>query len=82
MASSDRGEAAGAQTSVDRLAIALEDVGFDVGQEFSELHDTIGRHGIAVVRLGDIGPATADRLALVLSRAAERGISLAEEADR
>ncbi|GIF74728.1 hypothetical protein [Asanoa siamensis] len=82
MASGDRGTAAGAQVSADRLALALEDVGFDVGQEFSTLHDTVGRHGLAVVRLGDIGPATADRLALVLSRAAERGITLAEEADR
>ena len=81
MAGSERGRAAGAQASADRLALALEDVGFDVGQEFSALHDTIGRHGLAVVRLGDIGPATADRLVLVLSRAAESGITLAEEAD-
>ena len=82
MTSDERGGTGDAQASADLLALALEDVGFDVGQEFGALHHTIARHGIAVVRLGDIRPATADRLALVLSRAAECGISLAEEADR
>jgi hypothetical protein len=79
MAGLDRGSEAGAQRSTDRLALALEDVGFDVGREFAALHDALGRQGLAVVRLGDIRPATADSLALVLSRAAQHGITLAEE---
>jgi hypothetical protein len=77
-----RNTQAEAQRSADRLALALEDVGFDVGQEFPALHDAIGRQGAAVVRLGDVSPASADRLADVLSRAASRGISAAEEDDR
>ena len=68
MASDDR--AAEAQRATDRLALALEDAGFDVGQEFPALHDAIGRQGFAVVRIGDIRPSVADRLATVLSRGA------------
>jgi hypothetical protein len=81
MASNDRDTQAGAQRSADHLALALEDVGIDVGQEFPALHDAIGRQGYAVVRLGDVCPATADRLASVLSRAAAGGITLAQEDD-
>ena len=71
-----------AQRSADRLALALEDVGFDVGQDFPVLHDAIGRQGSPVVRLGDVRPMTADRLAAVLSRAAEQGVTLTREDDR
>lgn len=60
-----------ARRSADRLALALEDAGFDVGQEFPVLHDAIGRRGSAVVRIGDISPTVADRLALVLTRGAQ-----------
>jgi hypothetical protein len=76
---SDRASEAEAQQSADRLALALEDAGFDVGPEFPALHNAIGRSGSAVVRLGDISPPTADRLATVLSRAAAGGITLTEE---
>ena len=79
MTSEDRPTEAEAQRSADRLALALEDVGFDVGQEFPALHDAIGRQGFAVVRLGDIRPSTAGRLAAVLSRAAACGVTAAEE---
>ena len=71
-----------ARASADRLALALEDAGFDVGQEFPALHDAIGRQGSPVVRLGDVRPMTADRLAAVLSRAAEQGVTLTREDDR
>lgn len=56
-----------ARRSTDGLALALEDAGFDVGREFPALHDAIGRDGVAVVRIGDIQPAVADRLAAVLT---------------
>lgn len=52
-----------ARSSADRLALALEDAGFDVGQEFPTLSDAIGHKGIPVVRIGDVLPAVADRLA-------------------
>ncbi|MEU8241794.1 hypothetical protein AB0C07_26385 [Actinoplanes missouriensis] len=57
-----------AQDAADRLALALEDAGFDVGKDFPTLNDAIGRQGGAVVRLGDIRPAIADRLAAALNR--------------
>ncbi|MEU8661923.1 hypothetical protein [Actinoplanes philippinensis] len=56
-----------ARRATDRLALVLEDLGFDVGQEFPGLHDVIDRRGVAVVRLGDVMPAIAERLAEVLS---------------
>ena len=62
-----------AQSAADRLALALEDIGFDVGQEFPALHDAIGRRGSAVVRIGDVEPAVADRLAGALVRPAVAG---------
>jgi hypothetical protein len=52
-----------ARRSVELLALALEEAGFDVGQEFPALHDAIGRQGSPVVRIGDVQPAVADRLA-------------------
>jgi hypothetical protein len=55
-----------ARRSVDRLALALEDAGFDVGQEFPALHDAIGSQGQPVVRIGDVVPSVADRLAAAL----------------
>ena len=67
-----------AQRAADRLALALEDAGFDVGKEFPALHHAIGRQGFAVVRIGDIRPAVADRLAVALQRG---GNTPAEEDD-
>lgn len=63
----------GAQRSADRLALALEEAGFDVGQDFPALHHTVGRRGTAVVRIGDVSPAVADRLAEVLAGPAPTG---------
>ena len=50
-----------ARSAADRLALALEDAGFDVGQDFPALQDTIGRRGAPVVRLGDVQPSIANR---------------------
>ena len=55
-----------ARSATDRLAVALEEVGFDVGLEFPALHDAIGCRGQAVVRIGDVAPMVADRLSDVL----------------
>ncbi|MEU4563762.1 hypothetical protein AB0F72_35750 [Actinoplanes sp. NPDC023936] len=63
------GEGAG-RDAADRLASALEEAGFDVGREFPALHDAMGRHGAAVVRLGDVSPAVADRLSAALTHGA------------
>ncbi|GAA0532597.1 hypothetical protein GCM10010172_11710 [Paractinoplanes ferrugineus] len=59
-------DAEAARSSADRLALALEHAGFDVGQEFPALSDAIGHRGTAVVRIGDVLPAVADRLAAAL----------------
>ncbi|GID32915.1 hypothetical protein [Paractinoplanes brasiliensis] len=72
MTKGEREDQESAQRSADRLAIALEDAGFDVGQEFPALHDAIGRQGAAVVRIGDVRPAVADRLATALVSGATR----------
>jgi hypothetical protein len=82
MAGRDREAEAEAERSADRLAFALEDVGFDVGQEFPALYDAIGRQGSPVVRLGDVRPPVADRLAAVLTDAAAQGVTVTREDDR
>jgi len=66
MSPADRTGGGAARLSTDRLALALEDAGFDVGREFPALHEAIGRQGMAVVRIGDVQPAVADRLAAAL----------------
>jgi hypothetical protein len=68
----DAGPGAIAQRSADRLALALEDVGFDVGREFPMLQGGVDREGAPVVDLGRVTEAVASRLSLVLSRAASR----------
>ncbi|GGK72487.1 hypothetical protein [Mangrovihabitans endophyticus] len=82
MTDGDADAQAVAQRAADRLATALEDGGFDVGRDFPVLHDAVGRQGVAVVRLGDVRPVTAERPARVLSDAAGAGIVITEEGDR
>ena len=82
MARDDRAAEAEAQRATDRLALALEDAGFDVGQEFPALHDAIGRQGIAVVRIGDVHPAIADRLTAVVMLGANHAVIHPEEDDQ
>ena len=68
-----------ARRATDRLALALEDAGFDVGQDFPALYHAIDRQGVAVVRIGDIRPAIADRLAAVVSIGSAGNITRWEE---
>jgi hypothetical protein len=70
-----------ARGATDRLALALEDAGFDVGQDFPALHDAVGRQGLAVVRVGDVRPSVADRLAAVVSLGSARAVTRSEEDD-
>jgi hypothetical protein len=65
-----------AQRSADRLALALEDVGFDVGRAFPLLQSGVDRDGTPIVELGRVTEEVASRLSTVLSRAAQRGVTL------
>ena len=74
--SSENGNAAGpAQQAADQLALALEDAGFDVGRMFPMLRG-INWGGIAAVDLGRVTEPVAVSLAGLLSRAADRGITV------
>jgi hypothetical protein len=69
-----------AQRSADRLALALEDVGFDVGQEFPTLRGEVGAGGEPFVEVGRVSRATAARLSVILTEAARHGVAhLVEE---
>jgi hypothetical protein len=59
-----------AQRTADRLALALEDVGFDVGRAFPALNGGVDRERLPVVDLGRVGEPVALQLATVLERAA------------
>lgn len=73
-------EAAGPQAA-DRLALALEDVGFDVGRAFPRLGSGVDSSGAPVVELGSIAVAVAAELAAVLSHAARQGAVVPGERD-
>ena len=64
--------------AADRLAVALEDVGFDVGRAFPLLRGGLDRDGAAVVELGRVGVDTAIQLADVLTRAAQADVTTPE----
>jgi len=72
----DAGPEADARQSADRLALALEDVGFDVGRAFPLLRVGQDRAGVPVVDLGRVSPSVASQLSTVLSQAAQYGIGL------
>lgn len=74
---SDPGSGAAAQSSADRLALALEEVGFDVGRAFPMLSDGTGRDGAPVVELGRVTVDVAAQLSQLLTRAVGRGVALA-----
>ena len=65
-----------AQHAADLLALALEDVGFDVGRAFPGLRGALGVDGSARVDVGRVVAATARALAALLTRASVRGITL------
>ena len=54
----------------DRLATALEDVGFDVGVAFPQLRGGVDRDGAPIVDLGQIAEPIAVRLTTILNGAA------------
>jgi hypothetical protein len=59
-----------AQRSADRLALALEDVGFDVGVAFPMLQGGVDHRGAAIVDLGRIAEPVASKLTAILNGAA------------
>ena len=65
-----------ARMSADLLALALENVGFDVGREFGMLRGAVDYRAQPAVDLGQITESAAQRLTTVLSRAAAAGIVL------
>lgn len=65
-----------ARRAADGLALALEDVGFDVGRVFPLLRATAGQDGAPVVEIGPMTPRVAAQLAQVLAQAAGRGIAV------
>ena len=64
-----------ARRAADRLAVALEEVGFDVGRAFPTLTSTVNREGQPVVDLGSVTLGVAAQLAEVLLQAARQGIT-------
>lgn len=63
-----------AQQAADRLALAFEDIGFDVGRAFPMLGAGTDRHGGPLVQVGSVSTEVAEMLAAVLGRAAVRGL--------
>jgi hypothetical protein len=72
----DSGSEADARRAADRLALALEDVGFDVGRAFPMLRTRLDRTNTPVVELGRVSATVATQLSTVLSEAARRGIAI------
>lgn len=67
------GQEEAAQEAADRLALALEEVGFDVGLAFPMLAGVVGRDGTPHVELGRVNYAVAARLTEMLEAAAQVG---------
>jgi hypothetical protein len=65
-----------AQQATDRLAFALEEVGFDVGTAFPDLRSGWASSGASGVRLGAVTCEVADDLAALLVNAVEAGVTL------
>ncbi|WP_203790681.1 hypothetical protein [Paractinoplanes rishiriensis] len=82
MVKSEHAGETSAREATDRLALALEDAGFDVGLDFPALNDAIDRDGSPVVRIGVVRPAIADRLAALVRGAATTVSQTEEDNDR
>jgi len=67
-----------AQAAADQLATALEEVGFDVGREFTMLQGRADLNRTPRVDVGRISTTSAARLVRVLTEAARRGITVAD----
>lgn len=76
MVEQDTSAEARAQQSADGLALALEDVGFDVGRSFPMLRGWVDREGAALIELGCVTELVATQLTGVLLRAAQLGVRL------
>ena len=63
-----------ARRAADRLALALEESGFDVGRAFPLLIGAVDRDGAPMVELGRVTDEVASELADVLTRAARGGL--------
>jgi hypothetical protein len=72
----DLGPNALSQRAADRLAVALEELGFDVGVAFPWLRSGTDEFGAPTVDLGSMSPTVASELAVVLSYAARYGARL------
>lgn len=57
-----------ARIAADRLAIALEEVGFDVGRDFTGLGHRVDTGGAPVVNIGPVAATVAARLTELLLR--------------
>jgi hypothetical protein len=75
------GASAAAQLSADRLAVVLEEIGFDVGRAFPMLSSGVDRDGAPGVELGRVALAVADQLATVLAEAVRRGVTVPSDGD-
>lgn len=75
--SGDKSDGA-ARQSADALALALEDVGFDVGHAFPLLGQGFDRDGAPVVEVGSVAPPVAAALAAVLADAARHGVMVSD----
>jgi hypothetical protein len=64
-----------ARRSADRLALALEEVGFDVGRAFPMLGAGVDARGRPGVELGRVAVTVADRLSAVLTEAVRHGVT-------
>ena len=64
-----------AHRSADALALALEEIGYDVGRAFPALNGTVNRDGAPVVELGTVSASTAESLARVLVDATRHGVT-------
>jgi hypothetical protein len=65
-----------ARRAADELAVALEEVGFDVGIAFPSLTSAVTRDDQPVVDLGTVSDMTASQLADVLTNAARHGVTI------
>jgi len=64
------------QRAADRLALALEEAGFDVGEAFPGLQSGWNESGAPGVRLGAVTCAVASDLATLLAGAVSAGVML------
>jgi hypothetical protein len=65
-----------AQGAADRLALALEEIGFDVGVSFPGLHGAPNKSGTPTVYLGTVTADVASDLSDFLTDAVHRGAAL------